>query len=71
MKQVQNQSTCMLRLLFYSSLTSDSDMSLQKQCANALHMEERATTNNDDGSYRLLPRPPFKGPFGANPKRLK
>ena len=32
---------------------------LQKKRANALlHMEEYAMTNNDDGSYRLLSRPP-------------
>ena len=42
---------------------------LQKQRANALHMGKRAMTNNDDGSYRLLSRPPFKGPLGVNPWR--
>ncbi len=34
-------------------------------------MEERAMTNNDDGSYGLLSRLPFKGPLGVNPKRLR
>ncbi len=39
--------------------------------ANSLHMEERAMTNNEDGSYGLLSRPPFEGPLGVNPKRLR
>jgi hypothetical protein len=44
---------------------------LQKKRANALHMEERAMTNNDDGSYGILSRPAFKGLLGINPKRLR
>ncbi len=47
---------------------------LQKKHANALHMEEHAMTNNVNGSYCLLSRPPFKSqltPLGVNPKRLR
>ena len=42
----------------------------QKKRANALHIEERVMTNNDDGSYGLLSRPLFEDPLGVNQKRL-
>ncbi len=41
---------------------------LQQKHSDALDMEERAMTNNDDGSYGLLSLPPFKGPLGVNLK---
>ncbi len=46
---------------------------LQKSRAYALHIEERAMTNDDNECYCLLSRPPgpFKGPLGVNPKLLR
>ncbi len=61
----------MLRLLLYSSLDSGSDMCAAEETRYALHMEERAMTHNDDGSYCILLLLPFEDPLGVNPKRLR
>ena len=54
----ENLVCSLLRLLFYTESTVVSlpvlTCVLQKQRANALHMEEYAMTNNDDGSYHCL-----------------
>ncbi len=39
---------------------------LQKKSSDALHMEECAMTNNDDGNYGLLFLPHFKHVVGRN-----